>query len=152
MRKHAMVLAVVSLALAGLLKVSHAAGAIVGRLVPVQMGPMGEGMGSGMMRPGSGGGAGRGPAAQALRTYIRDHRLECFTCHMIHRSAVGPAFVDIADRYAGRPGAKEELTGAIAHGTSGKWPAFPTAMPGNLASPAQARALAALILRLHGSP
>ncbi|MDA8390093.1 MAG: hypothetical protein M0Z76_05075 [Gammaproteobacteria bacterium] len=132
----------------GLFALSSVVCAQDGRVVFVEMGPLDHGMmGRGMMGRGMIGGGG-GPAAQDLRAYIRAQGLGCFSCHRIHRNAMGPAFQDVAGRYAGRPGAEAELAHAIAYGVAGRWPNFP-AMAAGLATPTQARELARLILRLQ---
>ncbi len=122
-----------------------------------QMGPMDQGlMDRGMMgHPMTGHRMmgevmGGGPAAHALRAYIRRQHLACLSCHRIYRGAVGPAFAAISARYRGRPGASRQLAEAIAVGVSGAWAGF-RAMPGGLATPLQARRLATLILHLQSA-
>lgn len=46
---------------------------------------------------------------------------DCQSCHAVDRKVVGPAFSDIADKYAGQANAVEELSQSIRHGGSGKW-------------------------------
>ena len=131
-----------SMVYAGVLAMSSIAGAHEGQVVPVQMGHMGRGMmGEGMLGEG-------GAAAQKLRVYVRRHDLGCFSCHMIYENAAGPAFMTVAGRYAGRSGAEVVLAHSIVYGVANKWLNFP-AMPAGLASPAQARVLAGLILDLR---
>jgi cytochrome c551/c552 len=55
--------------------------------------------------------------------------------------------MDIARRFTGQPNGAVELTGAIRNGVSGQWAGYPP-MPGELATPKQAKNLAELILHL----
>jgi cytochrome c len=134
---------------------------VQGMMWPGRMGRGGM-MGPGMMGPGMGrwggwgapppatsaaGKAAQSPAAQGLADYVRDNRLACFSCHTMDSRLVGPAFDDIARRYAGRPQAPAWLAQSIANGVSGRW-GGPVPMPPGQASPAQARELAGLILGL----
>ena len=51
----------------------------------------------------------------------------CLSCHSIARKVVGPAYYDVADRYRGKPIAKDFLQVKIREGGSGHW--------GNVAMP-----------------
>ncbi len=56
----------------------------------------------------------------------------CLACHAIDKKAVGPAFKDVAKRYAGVKGAEDQLVRVVKNGsTPGKlnWGAVP--MPAN---------------------
>lgn len=113
---------------------------------------MGGGMmGGGMMGGGTGapaeGQAAAGPAARHLVEYVRSNGLACFSCHTVYSNGMGPALVDVSRRYHGQRGARQMLADSIAHGIAGKWRGYP-AMPGGLASPEQAKELAAMILSL----
>lgn len=131
-----------------------------GRSVPVPtrlmvaQGMMGGGMmGGGMMGRGMNGQSPQGetasnPAAQDLVGYVRSNGLGCFSCHSVGTRRIGPAFDDVAKRYAGQSNAQGELARSIANGATGKWAGYP-AMPGGLASQAQASNLATLILALQ---
>jgi len=71
----------------------------------------------------------------------------CNACHAIERKLIGPAFRDIAARYAGNPAMVEPLATKIRHGGGGAWGAVPmTANP--QVSEAQARELARWVLGL----
>ncbi|GAB6408429.1 SorB family sulfite dehydrogenase c-type cytochrome subunit [Pseudomonas sp. MHK4] len=45
----------------------------------------------------------------------------CLSCHAIDHKVVGPAYHDVAARYANDPQALAKLTSSIQHGGSGKW-------------------------------
>jgi cytochrome c len=47
----------------------------------------------------------------------------CFACHTVDRKLVGPAYRDIAKRYAGDPGAEARLVAKVKKGGSGAWAA-----------------------------
>ena len=69
----------------------------------------------------------------------------CMNCHQIERKVVGPAFVDVARRYAGKPGAATLLADKIVKGGAGNW--GPVAMSANpKVTPAEAQKLAAWVL------
>ena len=69
----------------------------------------------------------------------------CMSCHNNDKKLVGPAFKDVAKRYAGVPDAPKKLALSIKAGGAGKWGAVP--MPAQAAlSEADAKTLAAWIL------
>ena len=45
----------------------------------------------------------------------------CFACHDINTIKVGPAFKDVAKKFAGQPGAEEEISKRIKNGGVGTW-------------------------------
>ena len=45
----------------------------------------------------------------------------CLACHAIDRKLVGPAYRDIARRYAGQPGSEAALAEKILKGSKGTW-------------------------------
>ena len=53
----------------------------------------------------------------------------CMACHAIDKKLVGPAFKDIASKYAGQADAVEKLSQKIIKGGSGTW--GPVPMPAN---------------------
>lgn len=69
----------------------------------------------------------------------------CLGCHSIDRKIVGPAFHDIAAKYAGQANAESELSISIKSGGVGKWGAVPMPPISSL-SDEQAKALAVYIL------
>ncbi len=81
-----------------------------------------------------------------LTAYVQDNGLSCMGCHGIDTKLVGPAWTDVAKKYQGNPKAPSELAKRIADGGSGVWGQVP--MPSGLATPAQAKELAGMILAL----
>ena len=49
----------------------------------------------------------------------------CFACHDVQKKKVGPAYVEVAKRYADKEGALEELVRSITKGSMGKWSSIP---------------------------
>ncbi len=130
----------------------------IGLGLAMSMPAQSQGMGPGMMGGGMMGGHGarneapsEGAASNLgwskLNSYVQSNGLACTSCHGFSGRGTGPAFIDIAHRFAGQANAESELAGAISIGVSGQWPGYPP-MPGGLANPKQARSLAALILDL----
>lgn len=71
----------------------------------------------------------------------------CLACHAVDKKVVGPAYQDVAAKFAGQPGAVDMLAGKIMHGSSGTWGAIP--MPPNTnVNEAEAKSLATWILSL----
>jgi cytochrome c len=69
----------------------------------------------------------------------------CMACHAVDKKLVGPAYKDIAKRYAGDAKAADALAIKIVKGGSGVWGAIP--MPANpQVSEADAKKLAAWVL------
>lgn len=69
----------------------------------------------------------------------------CMACHGVDKKVVGPAYQDVAKKYAGQKDAAAALTKSIKAGGSGKWGPIP--MPAQAAlSDADANTLAAWIL------
>jgi len=72
----------------------------------------------------------------------------CMACHAVASKVVGPAYKDIAGRYAGQSEAEDKLVQKIRKGGSGVWGAVP--MPSNpQVSEAEARILAKWVLGLR---
>jgi cytochrome c len=70
----------------------------------------------------------------------------CLACHAIDKKVVGPAYQDVARKYAGQKDAEATLVKSIKGGGSGKW--GPVPMPAQAAlSDADAHKLAAWILQ-----
>lgn len=79
-------------------------------------------------------------ADQALAT-----SKNCMACHAVDRKLVGPAFKDVAAKYAGQKDAADKLAAKILKGGSGVWGAVP--MPANpQVNEADAKKLAGWIL------
>jgi len=53
----------------------------------------------------------------------------CMSCHGIDKKIVGPAFKDVAKKYAGDPKAEDMLVGKVKTGGKGVW--GPVPMPPN---------------------
>jgi len=71
----------------------------------------------------------------------------CMACHAVDKKLVGPAYKDVAKKYAGDAKAVDILADKIVKGGSGVWGAIP--MPANTqVSPADAKKLAAWLLTM----
>ncbi len=71
----------------------------------------------------------------------------CMGCHAVDKKLVGPAFKDVAARYAGQAGAAPTLAEKIVNGGVGAWGAVP--MPANpKVSADEAKQLATWVLQL----
>ncbi len=70
----------------------------------------------------------------------------CLACHAIQHNRVGPAYSQVAQRYASRPDAVEYLSNSIKNGGGGRWGMG--AMPRQNLSEDEARQLAQWILSL----
>lgn len=69
----------------------------------------------------------------------------CMACHAVANKLVGPAYKDVAAKYAGQKDAEAKLVGKILKGGSGAWGAVP--MPANpQVSEAEAKTLTKWIL------
>lgn len=69
----------------------------------------------------------------------------CMACHAVANKVVGPAFKDVAAKYAGQKDAEDKLTQKVIKGSSGTW--GPVPMPANAqVNDAEARTLVKWIL------
>ena len=69
----------------------------------------------------------------------------CMACHAIANKVVGPAYKDVAAKYAGQKDAEDKLTQKVLKGGSGVWGAVP--MPATAqVTEAEARTLVKWIL------
>jgi len=69
----------------------------------------------------------------------------CMACHAIDKKLVGPAYKDVAAKYAGQKDAVDKLASKIMKGGSGVW--GPVPMPANSqVNEAEAKKLAAWVL------
>lgn len=69
----------------------------------------------------------------------------CMACHATDKKLIGPAFKDVAAKYAGQKDAADKLASKILKGGSGSWGQVP--MPANpQVSEAEAKQLAAWVL------
>ncbi|MEQ4618798.1 MAG: c-type cytochrome [Corticimicrobacter sp.] len=89
------------------------------------------------------------PAAQAAGDVLPLARQKtCMSCHALERKMVGPAYLDVAARYAGQPDAAARLAQSIMQGSRGNW--GPVPMPASpRVTPAEAGQLARWILSLQ---
>ena len=53
----------------------------------------------------------------------------CLACHAVSTKVVGPAYKDVAAKYAGQKGIEDKLVAKVMKGGSGVWGAVP--MPAN---------------------
>jgi cytochrome c len=70
----------------------------------------------------------------------------CLSCHAVDAKLVGPAYKDVAKKYAGDKGAEDRLVQKVVKGGSGIWGQIP--MPGGMATEAEARVLVKWVLGL----
>jgi cytochrome c len=64
----------------------------------------------------------------------------CMACHAVANKLVGPAYKDVAAKYAGQKGAEDKLVAKVIKGGAGVW--GPVPMPANpQVSEAEARSL-----------
>src|SRR3954463_15102661 len=71
----------------------------------------------------------------------------CMACHAVDKKLVGPAYKDVAAKYAGQKDAVDKLTQKVQKGGSGVWGAVP--MPANpQVSDAEAKQLVEWIMTL----
>ena len=76
--------------------------------------------------------------------------LDCKACHSLDQESVGPAYKKIAERYAGKSGAREQLVRKIIEGGSGNWGQRPMSAHPDL-SVNDASEIVGYILSLSGS-
>jgi len=70
----------------------------------------------------------------------------CLGCHALDHKIVGPAYHEVAARYAGQTNAVANLVASIRGGSVGKWGNVPMPAMASV-TPAQAQALAEFVLR-----
>lgn len=71
----------------------------------------------------------------------------CMACHAVGNKVVGPAFKDVAAKYAGQAGVEDKLVQKILKGGAGAW--GPVPMPANpQVSEAEARTMVKWIMSL----
>lgn len=71
----------------------------------------------------------------------------CMACHAVDKKMVGPAYQDVAKKYAADKDAVSKLTASIKAGGSGKWGPVPMPAQAGL-SDAEAKTLASWVLSL----
>lgn len=73
---------------------------------------------------------------------------DCLTCHTEDQKMVGPAYKEVAAKYAGQEGAVELLANKVIHGGSGVWGDTAMVAHPNL-SKEDARKMVTYILSVH---
>jgi cytochrome c len=85
------------------------------------------------------------PAAFAAGPADLAQQKNCMACHAVDKKLVGPAYKEVAAKYAGQKDAVDKLTQKVLKGGSGVWGAVP--MPANpQVSEAEARQLVQWVL------
>jgi len=90
-------------------------------------------------------------AAAACAPVLADQALatakNCMACHAVDKKLVGPAYKEVAAKYAGQKDAADKLAVKIMKGGSGVW--GPVPMPANAqVNEAEAKKLAAWVLTM----
>jgi cytochrome c len=90
-------------------------------------------------------------AAAACVPVLADQALatakNCMACHAVDKKLVGPAYKEVAAKYAGQKDAADKLAVKIMKGGSGVW--GPVPMPANAqVNEAEAKKLAAWVLTM----
>ncbi|MBB3193517.1 c-type cytochrome [Roseateles terrae] len=84
-------------------------------------------------------------ATPALANQELAQKKNCMACHAVDKKLVGPAYKDVAAKYAGDKDAVKKLSEKVIKGGSGVW--GPVPMPANTqVSPAEAETLVKWIL------
>lgn len=84
-------------------------------------------------------------ATPALASQELAQKKNCMACHAVDKKLVGPAYKEVAAKYAGDKDAVKKLSDKIIKGGSGVW--GPVPMPANTqVSPAEAETLVKWIL------
>jgi cytochrome c len=86
-------------------------------------------------------------AAPAMADLALATSKNCMACHAVDKKMVGPAYKDVAAKYAGQKDAVDKLATKIVKGGSGVW--GPVPMPANTqVSEAESKKLASWVLTL----
>lgn len=86
-------------------------------------------------------------AAPAFANADLAQKKNCMACHAIDKKVVGPAYKDVAAKYAGQKDAVGKLSAKVVKGGAGVW--GPVPMPANATvSEAEAKQLVQWILTL----
>ena len=84
-------------------------------------------------------------AAPAMADLALATSKNCMACHAVDKKLVGPAYKEVATKYAGQKDAVDKLAAKIIKGGSGVW--GPVPMPANAqVAEADAKKLAAWVL------
>lgn len=85
-------------------------------------------------------------AAPAFANQELAQKKSCLGCHGIDKKLVGPAFQDVAAKYAGQKDAADKLAQKVIKGGVGAWGQVP--MPPNGVTEAEAKQLVSWVLSL----
>ena len=86
-------------------------------------------------------------AAPAMADLALAKSKNCMACHSVDKKLVGPAYKEVAAKYAGQKDAVDKLAAKIIKGGSGVWGAVP--MPANTqVNEADAKKLATWVMTL----
>ncbi len=86
-------------------------------------------------------------AAPAMADEALAKSKNCMSCHAIDKKVVGPAYKDVAKKYAGQKDAEATLITHVTKGSKGVW--GPVPMPANTqVNDAEAKKLVAWVLSL----
>jgi cytochrome c len=85
-------------------------------------------------------------AGPALAQADLAQKKNCLACHSVDKKIVGPAYRDVAAKYAGQKDAVAKLAEKIQKGGVGVWGQVP--MPANPVTPEEAKQLATWVLSL----
>ena len=86
-------------------------------------------------------------AAPAFANPQLAQQKNCMACHAVDKKVVGPAYKDVAAKYAGQKDAVDKLSAKVLKGGAGVWGAVP--MPANpQVTDAEAKQLVQWILTL----
>ena len=86
-------------------------------------------------------------SAPAFANQELAQKKNCMACHAVDKKVVGPAYKDVAAKYAGQKDAADKLAQKIMKGGSGVW--GPVPMPANTqVNEAEAKQLATWVLSL----
>jgi cytochrome c len=86
-------------------------------------------------------------AAPAFANPELAQKKNCMACHAVDKKVVGPAYKEVAAKYAGQKDAVDKLSQKVIKGGAGVWGAVP--MPANTqVSDAEAKQLVTWILSL----
>lgn len=88
-------------------------------------------------------------SAQASEALARKN--DCMGCHAVATKLVGPAYKDVAAKYAGQSDAQAMLVQSIRNGSVGKWGDLPMPAHPKLLE-ADAKKLAAWVLKAKWQP
>lgn len=88
-----------------------------------------------------------GVAGPAMASEALAKSKNCMACHAVDKKVVGPAYKDVAKKFADDKGAVDMLANAIMKGSKGVW--GPVPMPANpQVSAAEAKELATWVMSL----